>query len=112
MKIVLSLEPRTQDSSSSTFTSGVSRFALEIEDTHHSENGKIIKYLHTKTPFQSNGAETSIHYNPGPQNRNLTEGQRFGFAYDFGVAVAVLASALKRGIHPTENIQNCGRSRR
>ena len=42
MKIVLSFEPRTQTNSSSTFTSGVSRFALEREDTYYNQkNAKL-----------------------------------------------------------------------
>jgi hypothetical protein len=53
----------------------------------------------------------------GAQNRDDTEARLLGFSYDFGVTVIrhqnadamVLASALMRGIHPPDNIQNGGR---
>jgi hypothetical protein len=53
------------------------------------------------------------------QNRDYTEDRPLGFSYDFGVTVIrhqhadaiVLASALMRGIHPPDNIQNGGRPR-
>jgi hypothetical protein len=50
------------------------------------------------------------------QNRDYTEGRLLGFSYDFDATVIchqnadamVLASALMRGIHPPDNIQNDG----
>ena len=48
------------------------------------------------------------------KNKNGRPRSRLGFSYDFGVTVIrhlnahamVLASALMRGIHPLDNIQN------
>ena len=47
-----------------------------------------------------------------PQNRDLTEGRLLGFAMILALQCCpmFLGSALMRGIHPPEKIQNGGRS--
>jgi hypothetical protein len=51
------------------------------------------------------------------QNKDYTEARLLGFSYDFGVTVIrhqnadamFIVSALMRGTHPPDNIQNGGR---